>query len=314
MPSLAPPTVDAHLHFFSRNFFEALAAQSPWPGTVEEKLARLRERGGPELPEADVAAHTRRWLAEAERHGVEHLCAFASVPEEIGVLAEARRLAPERITPFALVNPRGPGVVQVVTRLIDEQGFGGVLLFPALHHVDVGGEECESLLGVLHERRAWCYVHCGLFVVPLRDKLGLPRTQDLRFANPLSIVPAANRFPGVRFVIPHLGAGFLRETLLVGAQSDAVLTDTSSSHSWMRTQAQPTDLAAVLARALGVFGPERILFGTDSGLFPAGWREERRREQLAALERAGASPEVREAILCGNARRLLAALPGRSRG
>lgn len=305
MTSSAPPTIDAHLHFFSRPFFQALAAQSPQPGTPEERLARLSAATGIELPGEDTAAHTRRWLAEADRHGVEHLCAFASLPEEIPALAEARRLAPERITPIALVNPRASGVVQGVTRLLDEQGFGGVLLFPALHHVHVGGEECESLLAVLHERRALCYVHCGLFVVPLRDKLGLPRTQDLAYANPLGVIPAANRFPGVRWVIPHLGAGFLRETLLAAAQCESIFTDTSSSHSWMRTQAQPTYLATVFARALGVFGHERILFGTDSGLFPAGWRAERRNEQLSALEQAGASSAALEAIFAGNARRLL---------
>ena len=32
--------VDFHLHLFSRPYFEALAALSPMPGTVEERLAQ----------------------------------------------------------------------------------------------------------------------------------------------------------------------------------------------------------------------------------------------------------------------------------
>ncbi len=60
------------------------------------------------------------------------------------------------------------------------------------------------------------------------------------------------------------------------------------------------------SRALGVFGPKRILFGTDSNTFPAGWRRDRYDEQRAALSAIGASVEIQAAIFAENARRLLA--------
>jgi len=297
--------IDFHMHFFGRVFFETLAAQSTLPGDPAARLAEVSRRTGLQLPEADVEAHARRWLAQADLHGVERLCAFASVPEEIPSLAQAGRASGGRIVPFALVNPHVAGAADKVRALIEEQGFGGVLLFPAMHHYHVGDAVCAKLLDVLNHCGAICYVHCGVLVVKLRDLLGLPRPMDLNFADPLSIVPAANRCPSVKFVIPHFGAGFLREALMAGAQCPNIHVDSSSSNSWRATQEQPITLAQAFERALGVFGPERILFGTDSNVFPAGWRADRLTEQRAALAEAGADAAALAAILGGNARRLL---------
>jgi uncharacterized protein len=298
--------VDFHLHLFSRPYFEALAAQSPQEGAPGEKLARAAERARIELPSADLGAHVARWLSELDRNAVERACAFASAPEEVPALGEAARLSRGRLVPFALVNPKSPGAAERVRGLMEGDSFRGVLLFPALHHYDVAGPECAPLLKVLDELGGIAYVHCGLLVVKLRDLLGIPRTADPRFANPLSVIPAANSHPRARFVIPHFGAGFFRETLLAGAQCPNVLTDTSSSNSWIATQPARLSLRDVFERALGVFGAERVLFGTDSNVFPAGWRADRLREQQSALASLGAEPHVVDAILGGNARRLLA--------
>lgn len=296
--------VDFHLHLFSRPYFEALAAQSPLPGTVAEKLEAAAAKAKLELPSPDLAAHVARWTSELDRHGVDHACAFASLPEEIPALAEAAVLARGRLTPFALVNPKAPGVPERVRELLQKRGFRGVLLFPALHHYELSSPECRPLLEVLHEHRAIVYVHCGLLVVKLRDLLGLPRPMDMRFASPLHVIPAANAFPEIRFVIPHFGAGFFRETLLAGAQAPNIHVDTSSTNSWIATQPAKLSLRDVFERALGVFGPERILFGTDSNTFPAGWRAERYEEQRAIVE--ALAPKAASAIFGDNARRLLA--------
>src|SRR5690349_5145171 len=111
------PVVDFHMHFFSRVFFETLAALSPLPGSPEERLQGAVKKAGLQLPDADVKAHTAKWLAEADRNDVEQLCAFASVPEEIPALAEARKHGGGRIVPFALVNPTVPAAVDRVRAL-----------------------------------------------------------------------------------------------------------------------------------------------------------------------------------------------------
>ena len=140
----------------------------------------------------------------------------------------------------------------------------------------------------------------------MRDLLGLPRATDLNYANPLGLIPAANAHPRTTFVVPHFGAGFLRETLMAGSQCANVVVDTSSSNSWIATQATKLTLRDVFERALGVFGPERILFGTDSNTFPTGWRADRRDEQLEIVRALGIPRADVEAIFANNARRLLA--------
>ena len=297
------PIIDFHAHFFSRPFFETLASRSPLPGDVAGRLQGVADRTGIEIPGAEVAAHVARWIAELDRAGVDHMVTFASVPEEAPAVAEALRLAPARLSGCVQLDPCAPGARETLERHLGEGGFRGVLLFPAMHHFRLGDEKHRALLELLDEREAIVYVHCGLLVVKLRDLLGLPRPYDLSYANPLHLIPAANRAPRARFVIPHFGAGFFRETLMAGTQCENIHVDTSSSNAWTKTQPGRLTLRDVFARALDVFGAKRILFGTDSGTFPAGWRLDRLEEQRGILEDLGAD---RDAILGGNARRLLA--------
>lgn len=297
--------IDFHAHFFGRAFFETLARQSPLQGDVETRLARLVERTGIELPDADPLRHAERWLGELDRHKVERMCTFASVPEEVESVCAAARASNGRLLAFAIVNPRVDGAATRVRALLEAGAIRGVLLFPAMHHYHVGGPEARALLEALDEHRGVCFAHCGVLVVKLRDLLGLPRPQDLSYANPLDVIPAANAHPRVAFVIPHFGAGFFRETLLAGASAANVHVDTSSSNAWVATQAPKPTLLEVFARALEVFGHTRILFGTDSNVFPAGFRKDRFDEQNALLGTLGISSAAKAAIFGGNARTLL---------
>ncbi len=310
--------VDFHTHLFSRPYFEALAGLSPRPGGAEALMEDMARRTGIEIPPRELAPHVARWLAAFSHAGVERAAIFASLPGEAETVAEAARLSAGRLVPMALVDPRATGAADRARFLLTERGFKGLLVFPAMHQFRIGGSELRSVLEVLALSGGVLYIHCGLLVVKLRDLLGLPRAIDLTYANPLDVIPAAQAFPGVTFVIPHFGAGFFRETLLAGAQCENIHVDTSSSHSWMRTQEARLDLREVFARTLGVFGPRRILFGTDSGTFPAGFRADRLTEQRAVLEQLGLPEPDQAAILGENALRLIgdheAVLPTASPG
>ncbi len=297
--------VDAHTHFFSRPFFETMAAMSPHAGSVDEKLASVAARTGMELPSADVAAHLARWVQAFDEAGVDHAVSFASLPEEAATVAEAVRLAEGRLTGYGLVNPGAEGAAAFTRKLFEEYGFKGVLLFPAMHHVHPRDAAARAIFDVVAAHGGVVVVHCGILQVKLRDLLGLPRPYDLSYADPLGVVPAANAYPQIHFVIPHFGAGFFRECLMAGAQCENVYVDTSSSNAWMRTQPEQLDLAMVFRRTIEVFGPERILFGTDSSTLPRAWRRDLFTLQELALEEAGASETARHAILGGNARRVL---------
>lgn len=300
------PLIDAHTHFFSRPFFEALAGQSPQPGSVAERLAALTARTGLELPATDVRAHTARWVAALDAAGVQHAVTFASLPQEATAVAQAVRAAQGRLTGYVLVNPLS-GMGDEITRAhFEERGFKGVLLFPAMHHYKPNDPACRAVLEVVAEKQGVAVVHCGLLQVKLRDLLGLPRPFDLAYASPLDVIPAANAFPEARFVIPHFGAGLFRECLMAGVMCENVYVDTSSSNAWMATQPTAVTLAEVFGRTLAVFGAERVLFGTDSSTFPRGWRADLLADQREALAACGASAKEQALVLGGNAARLLA--------
>jgi hypothetical protein len=298
---------DAHLHFFSRDFFNALARQAAERAgeKPQEILSRAAIRAGIELPPDDPIDHLQRWLSELDHHGVDKAVLFASIPEEAEAVRAACLDADDRLIPYVCVNPAAPGGAAFTRRALKEMGFRGILLFPSLHHYDVAGETCRPVLDEARSARAVVLVHCGLLEIRVRDLLGLPRAYDLRYANPLALTAAANRYPEVPFVIPHFGSGLFRETLLAGAQCPNIYVDSSSSNGWMKVEPGNVGLEEVFRRTLDVFGAERILFGTDSTTFPRGYRADIYRNQSAALERIGASIETRNLIFGENLARLL---------
>ena len=111
------------------------------------------------------------------------------------------------------------------------------------------------------------------------------------------------KFPTVPIVIPHFGAGMLREALMVASLCPNVLLDTSSSNSWIR-QTPGLTLEHVFRTALDIVGAERLMFGTDSSFFPRGWNRAVYDQQVAALQSLAVPPEDQGKIFAGNFRGL----------
>jgi predicted TIM-barrel fold metal-dependent hydrolase len=92
---------------------------------------------------------------------------------------------------------------------------------------------------------------------------------------------------------------------MLGELCGNVFLDTSSSNSWAKVMPNPLTLRGVFERSLQVYGPKRLLFGTDSTVFPRGWRADIFEEQTRILSEIGISREDAAAILGGNLSRLL---------
>jgi predicted TIM-barrel fold metal-dependent hydrolase len=146
------------------------------------------------------------------------------------------------------------------------------------------------------------FVHCGVLSVGVRKKLGLPSPFDIRFGNPLDLHAVALRYPQVPIIIPHFGAGLLREALMVADLCPNVLLDTSSSNGWMKYVG--LSLPAVFRQALAVVGPDRLLFGTDSSFFPRGWQKGICDQQRAILTDLGVDAEAQTQFFGGNFQRV----------
>jgi predicted TIM-barrel fold metal-dependent hydrolase len=149
------------------------------------------------------------------------------------------------------------------------------------------------------------FVHCGVLSVGVRKKLGLPSLFDMRFSNPIDLHAVALRYPDVPIIVPHFGAGYFREALMLADLCPNVYLDTSSSNHWMKYQGEHLDLRQVFRRALDVVGPKRLLFGTDSSFFPRGWQHGIFEEQATAVYELGTNVADARAIFGENLLRIL---------
>lgn len=299
------PVRDAHAHLFSRNFFRILASQKA--GLPEENPDHaIVEQLGWDLPPEDTAQLAARWVEELDRYGVEQIALMASLPGDEQSAADAARAFPDRIHGYFMLNPWAPDALDRTRNAVEKLGLKGICLFPAMHRFSVQDEAMRPIYELAGGRPLVVFVHMGVLTVGVRKKLDLPSKFDMSFSNPISLHRVALEHPSVNFVIPHLGAGYFREVLMLGDLAPNVHLDTSSTNSWVKYLAPEMDLKDVFLRALEVYGAQRLLFGSDSSFFPRGWNRAVLESQITILEELGATAEDVRAILGGNLKRLLA--------
>jgi predicted TIM-barrel fold metal-dependent hydrolase len=282
---------DGHVHFFSHRFFSALAAQKPGL-TLEAMAAQL----GLHLPPEDPEKLGVIWTHELDRQQVAHAALIASVPGDEESVLKAVRAHPGRFFAYAMANPRQwrPTEVDVVC------------LFPSMHGYSLHEAFVAPVFQWAAENHRAIFVHCGVLSVGIRGKLGLESRFDMRFSNPIDLHAIALQFPAVPIIVPHFGAGYFREALMLADLCPNVYLDTSSSNGWMRYQESHLDLRQVFRRALDVAGPGRLLFGTDSSLFPWGWKHQIFDDQAKALYELGVSHADAKFIFGENLLRIMA--------
>jgi predicted TIM-barrel fold metal-dependent hydrolase len=289
------PIADAHVHFFSYRFFSALAEQKK---VAVGALGPMLEW---QLPEEDPERLADAWVHELDRRGVERAALIASVPGDAASAGAAVRKYPTRFHGFAMVNPTAPDAVSEAERALGEGNVRGICFFPAMHRYSIQDDRAIALLDLLAANPpAIAFVHCGVLSVGIRKRLGLPSLFDMRFSNPIDLHAVALRYPRIRFIVPHFGAGYFREALMLCDLCPNVCLDTSSSNSWIRYQEAHLDLRTVFQRALDVAGPRRLLFGTDSSYFPRGWNAPIFEAQSKALYEIGVPAETARLIFHDN--------------
>jgi uncharacterized protein len=297
--------IDAHTHFFSHQFFQTFARQAQHNLPAEAPLTAVAERLGVEIPPDDPTHLAQRWVGEMDKYGIDQLVMFTSVPGDHPSVATAVKAFPERIIGYLMLDPTQPNAPELVREGVQRYGLKGVTLFPAMHHFHASDERLYPLYQAATDLKAPVFVHFGVLKVSIRDKLGLPNVFDLRYADPIDLHKAAIDFPGLNFIIPHFGCGYFREALMLGAQAPNVYVDTSSSNTWLTYMPSHLDLKTVFEKTLQVFGPQRLLFGTDSNVFPRGWRQDILHQQMEILRELRTPQEAAAQILGGNIARLL---------
>jgi len=293
------PVSDAHVHFFSYQFFESLAGQK------KVSVQALGPELGWQIPDVDPVRLAETWLRELDRHGIDRSVLIASVPGDHASVIAAVSHAPQRFIGYLMVNPAAPDAADHIEAALASGRIRGLCFFPAMHRFSMHDDRVSALLNFVDRQPGTVvFVHCGVLSVGVRKKLGLPSLFDMRYSNPIDLHAIAMRHPHLRFVIPHFGAGYFREALMLCDLCPNVYLDTSISISWMRYEEAHLDLRTVFRRALDVASPHRLLFGTDSSFFPRGWNQHVFEAQAKALYEIGANAETARLFLHENLQNL----------
>ena len=180
-----------------------------------------------------------RWVAELDKHHVARAALIASIPGDEESVAAAIARHPSRLVGFFMLNPSTADAAERLSRALDDWQLRAVCLFPAMHHYQLTDERVSATFEAAAARGAAVFVHCGMLTVGVRKKLGLASPFNLRLGDPLALANVAARFPKVPVIIPHFGAGFLREAFMAADQCPNIHLDTSSTNRWVKYLSGP---------------------------------------------------------------------------
>ena len=276
--------VDAHHHLWP----DPLPEDYPW---MTDALAVIRRPFAP----ADLAP----LIAAASIDATVLVQTRSSLAETEGFLSKAAR------TPFIAgvvgwLDLTDPGIADAIGRL--RALPGGDRLVGVRHQVH--DEPDPDWLGRSDVRRGIAAVGSAGLVYDL-----LVRTRELPAA-----VETVRALPDVRFVVDHLAKPPIRDGTLA-AWADAIrplgtLSNVAAKVSGLVTEANwahwsVDDLVPPVRHALDVFGPERLLFGSDWPVCLVAASYERVvRAATEALATAGLAPADQAGVFGTNAVRL----------
>ncbi len=293
LPTSPGEVIDAHVHLFTLPLLREWAEQPGTPARFKQALKEgkwgRRNETLPDLAAEDAAS----WYVDRLTEADVAKALIVSVLPDSQYMRDFISAANGHVHALCNVDPRDPRSPDLLEREM-AAGFRGVKLYPVNRCYKLSDPACRPFFEKAAELGANMIIHYGVTVDP---------TGDLRYADPLDLSPVARDFPQLQFVIAHFGAGWLDSVLRLAYQCKNVGVDTSGTNNWMDYYVPKMSLSEVFERCLMAIGPERILFGTDSGT-TAPYRTWIRRMQHRTLEEMGLSDTDRDLILRGNASRI----------
>lgn len=295
--------LDGHMHIYTTAYNRRIQQQLESRDERYRRAFRLwfegfQKKYNSELGEENndpPAKIAQDWAKELDRCGVDKAVFVSLYPEEeeLAALCKAR---PGRFFAFATADPKDQLAVATLRRRVREEGFLGLKLYPTT----MGFFPSDRSLYPLYEE-------ARSLGIPVLFHLGitLQYEADLRYANPIELHPVAKDFPDIPFIVAHFGAGYWREVLFLAYHLNNLYVDTSGKNAWVGYLPYRLTLPEVFKRSLEVFGPERILYGSDSRMLSRGYRKSVLDEQLAILRGLELGREEISLIMGGNMTRLI---------
>jgi uncharacterized protein len=301
------PVLDFHAHFPARETRDAAREQyvarfgeAKWERVMswlrDDQRTWRRAWGfpDPEPPGSDEEA-AERWAAEVDRHRLVRVVFTTGGDNDRLARVVARH--PERFVGFAHHDPFRADAAAELERAVRVLGLRGYKLIAPLLSGSIADERLWPVWETAERLQIPVLIHFG----PLRYQ-GIVCHPNM---SPLVLQDVARAFPGIPFVVPHFGCGYVRELLHLAWVCGNVHVDTSGSNEWMRWMPYELSLGALFRKFLETVGPRRIVFGTDSSWFPRGFAVRYLQEQLRTCWELGCGEDEMRTIFAGNGARLL---------
>lgn len=263
--------IDIHRHLVAKEWY----SEKFWKGYARMIYLIVSRRG---LPFSVESVQTKIFpkyfdttgenhLEQMEKAGVDKTVVFlfdtglligepeVLIEDQNKILFNASKKHPDKIIPFAHIDPRRPGAIAFVKKYVEEWGAKGLKLHPS---AGFNPEEAETLnlIEAIADYRIPVITHTGPSVVPTSS----------RYCDPIYLDKMLLRFPEVNIIAAHMAYGYRQQLCSFGWQRPNLYTEISMSQD-MAKRDYP-QFARIIREAVDAFGPERVLFGTDS---PFSW-------------------------------------------
>lgn len=249
--------VDTHTHvmWYPDHLSEEFAQEA-----LNSKLVKMKMSGG-QVHAAHLDLHSydsrpeEHWGASRPADkvvvfGMQARACGIFVPNE--VIAEYVQQHPEKLVGWASVDPTDPGCVEQLVYAVEHLGLRGLKVGPVYQHWDP------------EDRAHWpLFRACERLGVPVIFHQGttFPSKARLKWANPLQLEDLAMGFPGIKFIVAHMGHPWETDLVALIRKCPNLYADVSAVHyrPWRYWQAMVT------AMEYGV--THKLLLASD---FPSG--------------------------------------------
>ncbi len=260
--------IDIHRHIVGEGFF----SEKFWKGYARMVIQYFK-RWGIDTDVAMILANIvpTHYDVDGEKHiaamseaGIDKTAMFlldtglligegdVSIEEQNEIIFKLAKKYPDKIIPFVTIDPRRPKAVEFVKMALEEWGAKGLKIHPGGGGFNPEEKETLDLIESIADYGIPVITHTGASISPTSS----------RYCDPIYLDKMLLEFPEVNVIAAHMGAGYRHQLFDLATVRPNLYTEISMWQPVARERFN--DFAQTIKDAVAHFGPERILFGTDS--------------------------------------------------
>jgi len=223
--------------------------------TIESMRKEFRDFLGAEilkLSDVSVDEAKDRWIEVLEEYKIEKVLFLATTQEDKSF--DEFVASSDRFEGISCLNYLDDESLEILKRDIEQKGYKGLTLYPVWDNFSVDDERLNSIYEYCNERELPVIIHFGVSALP----------GDIRYGNPIDLGRVVKKFPKIKWVIAHFGAGYFKESLMMAYSNDNIYFDSSGTNGWIKYSSDADDLRYVFEKSIGAIGVDRIIWGSDS--------------------------------------------------